>query len=246
MSGISRLWPDPSGPLDDDGLQDCYAYPDAPTLRLNFVSSADGAATVGGLSGPLGGPGDKRVFDLLRRGCDALLVGANTVRTEKYDALRPDPAWREAHGLTAYPLMAILTRSFDLDPEQAIFTEAPRPPVILAQPGADPGRLATVAEIVTVSDVGAGLMELRRRGAGHILGEGGPHLFGQLIAADLVDELCLTITPLLAGGGPGRIAQGPPAEAREMRLRHVLADGVQLFLRYGREQALVDNPVDDH
>lgn len=259
MTEIRRLWPQAGGPLDDDALLECYAYPDAPTLRMNFVSSADGAATVGGRSGPLGGPGDKRIFDMLRLRCDALLVGANTVRTEKYDALRPDPRWREAHGLTPYPLMVILSHSLDLDPEQAIFADAPRPPLILAAPGPAPGKLGEVAEMVTVSDLAEVPVELRRRGATRILCEGGPSLFGQLIAADLVDELCLTVSPLLAGGSAGRIATGPPTEAREMGLRQVLTDGHQLFLRYAvrspttahdptedKAEAIVDKSVDDY
>ncbi|MEV6631167.1 pyrimidine reductase family protein [Actinoplanes sp. NPDC051470] len=241
MTPIRRLLPDPGHPLDDEALRACYAY-ERPTLRMNFVSSADGAATVGGRSGPLGGPGDKRIFDLLRAGCDALLVGANTVRTEHYDALRPDPEWRTANGLTAYPLMAILSRSLNLDPDQAIFTDAPRPPIVFTAEGA--GRFP--AELVTVGDLAQVTDELNRRGAEHILCEGGPSLFGQLIAADLVDELCLTISPWLAGGEPGRIATGPPAEAREMSLRHLLTDGDQLFLRYARKQVLVDKPVDNH
>ncbi|WP_285683183.1 pyrimidine reductase family protein [Actinoplanes sp. NBRC 103695] len=239
MTEIRRLWPEAGGPLDDDALLECYAYPaglarDGPTLRMNFVSSADGAATVDGRSGPLGGPGDKRIFDMLRLRCDALLAGAATVREEQYDALRPDPVWREANGLPPYPLMVILSRSLDLDPDQAIFTDAPRPPLVLTGPGAEPGRLADVAEIVTVSNLTEGLAEVRRRGGIRILCEGGPSVFGQLIAADLVDELCLTISPLLAGGSAGRISHGPPAEAREMSLRQVLTDGGQLFLRYGR------------
>ncbi|MFG1604127.1 dihydrofolate reductase family protein [Actinoplanes sp. NPDC049265] len=288
MTEVRRLWPDQSGPLDDDALRDCYAYPAGRTLRVNFVSSVDGAATVDGRSGGLGGPGDKRIFDLLRAGCDALLVGANTLRTEGYDALRPDPEWRKANGLPAYPIMSILSSSLDLDPDQAVFAEAPQPPIVFtvpraaartapdavtrtapeaatrtapdtatrahpaaatrAHPAADPGAAPADlgAELIAVSDLAGAVAALRQRGAANILCEGGPSLFGQLIAADLVDELCLTISPRLAGGNAGRIAHGPPTEAREMALRHVLTDGNQLFLRYAREQPLVDKAVDDH
>jgi riboflavin biosynthesis pyrimidine reductase len=244
MTAISRLWPEPSGPLDDDALRDCYAYPAGDTLRVNFVTSADGAATVDGRSGPLGGPGDRRIFDLLRAGCDALLVGANTVRTEHYDALRPDPEWRKAGGRPAYPIMSILSRSLDLDPEQLVFTDAPRPPIVFTGPGAGPARLP--AEVIIIDDLVGAVTRLREKGAANILCEGGPSVFGQLIAGDLVDELCLTVAPLLAGGSAGRVAAGPPTEAREMSLRHVLTDGRQLFLRYVRKQPLVDKPVDDH
>ncbi|MGW4297839.1 dihydrofolate reductase family protein, partial [Micromonospora chersina] len=85
-------------------------------------------------------------------------------------------------------------------------------------------------------DLAAGLAELRRRGLGQLLCEGGPHLFGALTAADLVDELCLTVAPLLAGAGPGRITAGDASPPRHLPLRHVLAaaDGV-LMLRYARD-----------
>ncbi|KAB1904194.1 pyrimidine reductase family protein, partial [Micromonospora sp. AMSO1212t] len=84
-------------------------------------------------------------------------------------------------------------------------------------------------------DLVAGLAELRRRGLDQLLCEGGPHLFGALTAADLVDELCLTVAPLLAGAGPGRITAGDTSVPRHLPLRHVLAadDGV-LMLRYAR------------
>ncbi|SCL33354.1 RibD C-terminal domain-containing protein [Micromonospora aurantiaca] len=87
-------------------------------------------------------------------------------------------------------------------------------------------------------DLVAGLAELRRRGLGQLLCEGGPHLFGALTAADLVDELCLTVAPLLAGAGPGRITAGDASVPRHLPLRHVLAagDGV-LMLRYARDPA---------
>jgi riboflavin biosynthesis pyrimidine reductase len=83
-------------------------------------------------------------------------------------------------------------------------------------------------------DLAAGLAELRRRGHRQLLCEGGPQLFGSLTAADLVDELCLTVAPLLAGPGAGRITAGPPAPPRAMALRHVLVADGALLLRYTR------------
>jgi riboflavin biosynthesis pyrimidine reductase len=98
--------------------------------------------------------------------------------------------------------------------------------------------LAGVAEILTAGeqevDLAAAVADLHARGATQLLSEGGPHLLGAMIAADLVDELCLTVSPLLAGGAAGRIATGPPGPPRSMLLRHVLAEDDMLFLRYAR------------
>lgn len=225
-----------------DELLERYPRAAEPALRVNFIASVDGAVTVEGKSGPLGGPGDKQVFDLLRMTCDALVVAAGTVRTERYDALRldePGRAWRRAHGLAEFPLMVVVSGSLDLDPEQLIFSDAPVPPLVVTHAGrTPPPGLADVAEILPLGDgevdLAAMVTELHRRGATQVLCEGGPRLFGALIAADLVDEVCLTVSPLLAGGGAGRIAAGPEGPQRRMALRSVLAEDDMLFLRYAR------------
>ncbi|MFI5931041.1 pyrimidine reductase family protein [Actinoplanes sp. NPDC051494] len=217
-----------------------YPRMPAPTLRVNFVSSIDGAATVDGRSGGLGGPGDKKIFDTLRTGCDALVVAAGTVRAENYDALRLDEAgrrWRTDRGLPEFPLMVIVSGSLDLDPGQLVFTDAPIRPLVFTRAGSEPPPgLAGVAEIIVMADLAGLVAELHRRGATQILCEGGPHLFGALIAEDLVDELCLTLSPLLAGGSSGRIAAGTDGPPREMALHGVLSEGDMLFLRYARSR----------
>lgn len=210
---------------------------------MNFVSSADGAVTLDGYSEGLSGEPDKRVFGLLRMLCDGLLVAAGTLRHEGYRAVRlsePRRAWRREHGLAAYPRLVVVSGSLDLDPGQACFADAPVRPLVLTRAAATPPPgLTEVADLVRCGeervDLAAGLAELRRRGLGELLCEGGPHLFGALTAADLVDELCLTVAPLLAGAGPGRITAGDPGAPRHLPLRHVLAaaDGV-LMLRYAR------------
>jgi riboflavin biosynthesis pyrimidine reductase len=219
-------------------------YPRAghPVLRANFIASADGAVSVDGLSAGLQGPGDKEIFDHLRTVCDALVVAAGTVRAERYDALRlteSGRAWRVAAGLPEFPLMVIVSGSLDLDPEQLIFSDAPVRPIVLTHRAAPAGApVRDVAEVIPVGDtevdLAAGVRLLHGRGATQLLCEGGPGLFGALIAADLVDELCLTVAPLLAGGGAGRIAHGPPAPPRRMSLRHSLTHQEMLFLRYAR------------
>ena len=172
------------------------------------------------------------------------MVGAGTIRIEKYDALRLDAAargWRRAHGLPEFPLMVIVSRSLDLDPDQEIFSDAPIRPLVVTHAAAPPGRRAAigrVAEIITCGedevDLGEAVAELHRRGALNLLSEGGPHLLGALTAADLVDEICLTVSPLIIGGLAGRIAAGLPGPPRSMSLRHVLAEDDMLFLRYAR------------
>ncbi|MGS2614452.1 pyrimidine reductase family protein [Micromonospora sp. LZ34] len=242
---ISRLWPGAHPqPLDDDALIALYARGDRPRLRVNFVASVDGAVSVDGYSAGLSGQPDKRVFGLLRMLCDALVVAAGTLRHEGYRAVRLSPerrAWRRAHGLAEYPTLVVVSGALDLDPAQAAFADAPVRPVVLTHAGATaPPGLTEVADVVPCGtdrvDLAAGLAELHHRGFDQLLCEGGPRLFGALTAADLVDEVCLTVAPLLAGPGPGRITAGDPSPVRQLPLRHVLAadDGV-LLLRYARD-----------
>ncbi|MGK5739159.1 pyrimidine reductase family protein [Micromonospora sp. URMC 103] len=242
---IRRLWPDPAAEaVDDDALTALYGRADRPHLRVNFVSSLDGAVTLDGYSAGLSGEPDKQVFGLLRMLCDALVVAAGTLRHEGYRALRLDErrrAWRRERGLPDYPTLVVVSGSLDLDPAQAAFADAPVRPLVLTRAGAvPPPGLREVAEVVPCGtdrvDLADGLRELRRRGHDQLLCEGGPHLFGALTTADLVDELCLTVAPLLAGPGPGRITAGEPGPPRRLPLRHVLAaDDGTLLLRYARD-----------
>ncbi|MBQ0904644.1 pyrimidine reductase family protein [Micromonospora sp. U21] len=242
---IRQLWPEPSAlPLDDAALTALYGRADRPHLRVNFVTSLDGAVSVDGYSAGLSGEPDKRVFSLLRMLCDALVVAAGTLRHEGYRAVRLNErrrAWRREHGLAEYPTLVVVSGSLNLDPAQAAFADAPVRPVVLTHAGVDPPPgLTDVADVVRCGtdrvDLAAGLDELRRRGLSQLLCEGGPHLFGALAGADLVDELCLTLSPLLAGPGPGRITAGDATQPRQLPLRHVLAadDGV-LMLRHARD-----------
>jgi riboflavin biosynthesis pyrimidine reductase len=239
-----RLWPDPDPtPLSDDALTSLYEQPDA-GVRMNFVTSVDGAVEIEGRSAGLGNPADKKVFDLLRQHPDGLLVGAGTLRQEGYNAVRLDPsrrAWRESRGLDPYPVLIVISRRLDLSPASPALAEAPRRPIILTSLDAPPDQvtaLSVVADVVAHGsssvDLRACFLELRERGIARILSEGGPHLFGSLTAADLVDEVCLTVSPLLAGAGAGRITAGPPSEVRDLALRHVLWADDALLLRYAR------------
>jgi riboflavin biosynthesis pyrimidine reductase len=232
--------------LDDDELAARYE-PGAPEwLRVNFVSSVDGAVTVDGASAGLSGIADKRVFGILRMRCHALMVGAGTLRREEYGPVRLDEerrAWRRAHGLREYPTLVVVSHTLNLSPEQSVFAEAPIRPLIITHESAPAERRAAlqpVADVLTFGehevDLAAAVAALHVRGLTEILCEGGPHLFGSLTAANLVDEVCLTVSPLLVGAGTGRITAGGSVdnEQTRLRLRHVLTSNDVLLLRYDR------------
>jgi riboflavin biosynthesis pyrimidine reductase len=225
--------------LDDDALVAHYAYPEelaAPCVRVNFVSSADGAVTVDGRSGGLGTDADRRVFGLLRQLADVVLVGAGTVRTEDYRGAR-----RPTRGRDTPPPIAVVTGSAELDPTSRLFTDTAVPPIVLTLDSAPPQRRERLAvagaDVVALERLSPDLLlrELAARGLHRVLCEGGPALHGALIAADAVDELCLTLSPLLAGGSSGRIAHGPAdSPPRPLALVGALqADGA-LLLHYRR------------
>jgi riboflavin biosynthesis pyrimidine reductase len=245
-AGIARAWPAPAAAeLDDDRLMQCYALErDARAVRMNFVSSIDGAATAGGLTAGLSRPADKRVFNILRRLCDVVLVGAGTVRAEGYGAMRLDGAsveWRRANGLTDQPVFAIISGALHLDTDSAVFTEAPVRAVIVtveASNGVKKKALSRVADVLVCGEekLEASVMldELSKRGLRQVLCEGGPTLFGTLLEADCVDELCLTVSPQIEAGAAPRIAAGVLPQPRRMVLHHALVAGSTLLLRYLR------------
>lgn len=235
-------------PLSDDEITDLYTVDDRAVgwLRVNFISSIDGAGTHDGLTAGLGTPADKRVFDLLRRLCDVVLVGAGTVRAEGYGPMRLDDAaarWRQAHGLPAHPVFAIVSAGLELDPSHRLFTDAPvRPVVVTVESAPDERRraLADVADVVVAGDdhvdPGRTRSLLADRGLAQVHSEGGPHLFADFLRDDAVDEVCLTISPVVEGPGAGRIVGGTPTGIqRPMVLAHALSSEGTLLLRYVRE-----------
>jgi 5-amino-6-(5-phosphoribosylamino)uracil reductase len=241
---VQRLLPAPAtlDELDDSALAAHYAYPDdlvAPYVRVNFVASLDGAVSVEGRSGGLGSAPDRRVFGLLRELADVILVGAGTVRSENYGGAR-----KPTRGKQDPPPIAVVTGSASLEPASRLFTDARVPPLVLTLESAPEQRRAALAEaggeVVALERLTPDLVlaELARRGLQRVLCEGGPGLFGDFHAADAVDELCLTVAPLLAGGAAGRIAHGQEgAHARPMTLVGALHEDGVLLLRYRRAPA---------
>ena len=228
----------PTAELSDEGLRRLYAYPQPlqrPWLRVNFVSSIDGAVSVDNRTAGLATPADQQVFALLRGLADVILVGAGTARAEGYGGARSTAQLRTARvarGQHAVPPIAVVTASARLDPTSPLFTATDVAPLVFTTESADAGRRQRLrsagAEVHTVGetmvDLHAVLTMLAERDLLRVLCEGGPTLFGQLIGADLVDELCLTTAPWMASGAAGRISAGPSTAPRPMTLEHLLCD----------------------
>lgn len=250
---MRQIYPEPDPDADDDEfLAARYAYParDAPWLRANMVASADGAATLEGRSGGLGGAADRRLFQMLRSLADVVLVGSGTARAEKYKPARLAamvPAVREGRPPT--PPIAVVSSSLDLDldPDSPLLAGAPdwARTIVLTTASAPSDRRAELARQATVIEAGEERVDAGRAidalaGLGHtrILTEGGPRLLGHIAAAGHLDDLCLTIGPLLTGGMAGRILAGPALPGGvPLTLAHVLAEESSLFCRYVREGA---------
>jgi riboflavin-specific deaminase-like protein len=234
--------------LSDEELIAAYEVADraVPHLRANFVSSLDGAVEIDGQSKALSSDSDSRVFSVIRRLADVVLVGAGTIRDEGYNPLKLSAKareWRTAAGLAENPTLAIVSSRLELSPVNPVFKSAVRPIVVTHANSPDDRReaLAEVAEVLVLGEVLVDLQavvdEFATRGMTQILSEGGPHLLGALTAADLVDELCLALAPLMAGPGASRIIAGAPSTlTRRMRLGSTLSAGDDyLFFRYLRE-----------
>lgn len=238
--------------MDDAELERLYDYPenlDKPWVQVNFVASADGAVTVDGRADGLSGPGDKTIFILGRDLADVILVGAGTVAIEGYRGvkrteLRTDR--RARLGRSELPPIAVVTRRCSVGPDSPLVADTIVPPIVITCAAAPEERRAAVAaagaDVVvagdTTVDLAHALGALAERGLYRVNCEGGPQLFGELIATDLVDQLCLTVSPLLVGGDASRIANGLFARAPEHReLASVLTEDGYLMLRYRRKPA---------
>ncbi|MGD1224174.1 pyrimidine reductase family protein [Streptomyces krungchingensis] len=230
-------------------LAEAYAYPDVrgPWLRANMVSTLDGAAQHDGRSQPISSATDMRVFGALRGLADAVVVGAETVRQEGYRPARAREAFaalREAAGQGPAPAIAVVSAGLDLDFSLPLFTSPLVPTLVLTGAAADPDRIeaarAAGARVLIAGD-GAGVDPARAvralgdLGLTRLLTEGGPRLLGQLIAAGVLDELCLTVSPMLTAGGAQRIAGGPSVTVPErFELVSLLEEAGFLYSRYRR------------
>ncbi len=240
-------------------LQRAYPWPDGQRwVRANMVVTVDGRAQAGdGLTEGISSVEDKLVFGHLRADCDVVLVGAGTVRAEGYRALRPASAWRDsrvAAGRLPAPCLAIASISLDFDLDSDPFTapmgdkDVARPIILTTQqaPADRRERLAEVADIVICGsshiDTQVMLDSLEERGLTRILCEGGPRLLTDLLTAAVIDELDLTISPLLLMRSTGGLLDGAASAGQRsghaLRLAHIIEAKSTLMLRY-----LIDKPA---
>jgi riboflavin biosynthesis pyrimidine reductase len=212
---LERIWPDRAPVTADDLVGEAAAPEDRPWVSGIMVSSLDGRATLDGTSRKLGGPQDLEMLRALRRRADALIVGPATVAAEGYGPL-PCPA-------------VLVSRSFELPWGAGLFA-APGQRVLLytRAHGSVPDLPADV-ELVPEDDLHAVVADLRARGVERLLCEGGPTINRALLDAGLLDELFLTLSPVVSGEGPPIVADGPSAP---LTLRSVATADGDLYLRY--------------
>lgn len=231
--------------LSLDQLAELYVPPGLPGtwLRTNFVSTLDGAATgPDGLSKSINSEADQQVFGLLRAVSDAVLVGSGTVAAEHYRPMSLRDEEREIRaktGRSGVPVLAIVTRSLDIPENQLAHGEGE---VLVLHPhDCDQTKRSAVVEALgadNVIEAGDGWVDPERalaaltdRGLRQVVCEGGPTLMALLVAAGVVDELCLTLSPLMVGGVHPRILNGAPVQ-QSWRLGHLLEQDGTLIGRW--------------
>jgi riboflavin biosynthesis pyrimidine reductase len=238
---VRRLLPEPAD-LDDDGLIDAYRPPAGRHLRVNFVTSLDGAVTVDGVSQDLGSPGDQRIFDLLRALADVVLVGHGTASAEGYRGIEANSTvgrLRTRLGGPPTAPIAVVSRHASLATDSGLVTDAVSPTILITCAAADPDRRAALAAAgVSVLvcgeddvDLPSALDQLAGLGLEQVLCEGGPVLLHSALTADVVDELDLSLAPALVGGGT-RLLPAALVDVARLDLRQLLEENGMLFARY--------------
>jgi riboflavin-specific deaminase-like protein len=215
------------------------AHTDRPFLFLNFVASVDGRAQFEGRTAGLGSEADTLLLTELRAVADAVLIGTGTIRAEGYGRLVRNPdrvSRREAAGMAETPTAVLISRSFDIPWKAAIFDAADQPVIVYTGADAAPPEVAAPLEVVRLDDCSpeAAFADLRARGVRSLLCEGGPTLTSGLLEAGLVDELFLTVTPMLSGEPEAlRMVEGEGLhEPARLTLEWVLRHDDELYLRY--------------
>lgn len=212
-----------------------------PWVMYNMVSSIDGATAVQGGSSALNDDDDKLLFAALRAVPDVILVGASTVRAENYGPVALDEqrrARRMELGLTPVPTLAIATATLSVEPDMRVFDDPEHRPTVITGESVDPSRVESFAgraDVIQLPEL-SGKSILEALGSPRVvLCEGGPTLNGQLISEGFIDEMNLTLSPMIAVGESRRIAHGhdllPPAD---MKLARLLRGDRALFLRFVR------------
>lgn len=244
---MRSLLPARQSDLDHVELAAALAYPSTghAWLRANMVATVDGAgAGLDGRSASISGPPDRVVFSLLRALADVILVGSGTARTEGYAPYDVPSRWRHLRQDGQGPglVTAVVSASLNLDLTAPLYADAQGRTIVITVASAPAAARARVAELVPVLVAGEttvaprqAVAALAERGLPRIICEGGPRLLRSVVADDALDELCLTITPMLTGGDTQRILDGPPlAPTRSMRLTRLLEQDGFLFAGYTR------------
>ncbi|MBP7986497.1 MAG: dihydrofolate reductase family protein [Candidatus Microthrix parvicella] len=217
-----------------------------PWTLANMVSSLDGKAALNGRSGKLGGPLDRVMFQAIRALADVVLVGAQTVRTERYGPIQLSQDLQSARsdaGMAPNPLLAVLSRTLSLPNDRGLL-DAPEGLVLMTGADAPPDRIRQAEDAgirveqlgESDSTVAAALDRLSETGANVVLTEGGPSVLADIIEADRLDELCLTLAPRLLGDGLNLIERSG-LEGRRWQLQHCWAADDDLYLSYQRPAA---------
>ena len=244
-SPVRRLVPDCAETTIGEQVQTldlvAGAHADRPYVITNFALTLDGHATISGRSGPIGSEADTAMLVGLRTRVDAVMIGAGTMRAERYGRIVGDPAKREQRkreGLSEHPLMVIVSGRLELPWDAQLFTDGDGEVLIATSSKDDPPETKTPVEVLRhreAVDLASLLAHLRaEHGVRALLCEGGPRLHGQLIDAELVDELFVTHAPKLAGGvGPGLVSELAERE-RGLELGWLLGEDStgELFARY--------------
>jgi riboflavin-specific deaminase-like protein len=240
---VRRLLPDPAettvaGQLATLDLKP-LAPPDRPYLVLNFVTTLDGRAAIGGRSGPIGSDTDSEMLQRLRTRVDAVMIGAGTMRAERYGRMVSNPdfrAYRERTGLAHDPLAVIVSNRLELPWDAPLFTDGGGRCVIFTASGEQPPETETPVTCIQHPDgveLDRCLEWLRKeRGIHSVLCEGGPTLHGRLREGGLADELFLTIAPKIAGGEGPRVLEGALPDVDLVELTWLLESDAELFARY--------------
>lgn len=239
MDGLMPAGPQDFGELAESLLRSPPPGDGVPYVVCNFISTLDGRATVGGSTEALGSHTDARVVMRLRTFADAVLIGAGTMRVERYDRMLPVlrlRGYREQIGLPADPLTVIVTTRMDLPWDAGLFSEGHGQVILATSSSREPPATATEVETIRYEgdvDLRALLAHLRReRGIETLVCEGGPTVLGGLLRLGLIDDLFLTHNPVLVGDGERGLLHGRLPEPVATELSWALAAEGELFSRW--------------
>lgn len=243
---MQRLLPDPGPTTVEQQVSGLdlvdLAYADRPYVAVNFAVTLDGRAAIEGRSGPIGSKADTEMLQMLRTRADAVMIGAGTLRAERYGRIVSDPALRarrERNGLPQDPLAVIVSGRLDLPWDAPLFTDGGGRVLIFTTADTDPPSTETPLQVVRHDGPAVDLVEALRylrqqREVRGLLCEGGPGLHSELQALGLVDEIFVTLAAKLVGGPEPRMIEGELPGRSEWELAWLLEERGELFARYRR------------